>query len=240
MLVVVLWLAAPMTTPARSAAVGPLLEDAARALPKVGRVEFRLSPGVRLTSLSRSAYGITERAAISRLDLAKASAVEAIDATVNRVTDSSESAKLARGCAKNAFEGVARDYIEAARDGARYPVFADAFYYVVDGCLTTTFPHAETAAVDAVAGYLTGRTSESAREVANTAPSALANWASATANDLSAEVTPTPTVPEPQPTTPTESPTSDNNTDGGSAFPWWILIFPGGALLVFLALRKRS
>jgi hypothetical protein len=168
-----------MPTPASAGDVAPLIEDAARALPKVRPVEVRL-PKVGLTALEESKYGIDDAAAIAALDDAKTREVNAIDSAASEVgnaaAESSEVKGKAKECVKESFQKAADEYAKADEEGTTYPVFDNAFYLAVYGCLAATFPHASEDDVGVVADYLTGRVSQPARDAVTAAPTTFANW----------------------------------------------------------------
>jgi hypothetical protein len=62
----------------------------------------------------------------------------------------------AKECVKESFKKAAEDYATADEEGTTYPVFDNAFYLAVYGCLAATFPHASQGDVGVVANYLSG------------------------------------------------------------------------------------
>src|SRR2546423_1749908 len=86
-------LLAVATTPARAIELGPLIEDAAKALPRVRPPEFR-PPAVTLKGLGEAEYGLTDTAVISQLDDAKRSEVNAVDSAVSDVGAEAGSSEL--------------------------------------------------------------------------------------------------------------------------------------------------
>ena len=205
-----------MTTPASAGDVAQLIEDAAWALPKVRPVEVRL-PKVGLTALEEAKYGIDDAAAIALLDDAKTREVNAIDSAASEVgnaaAESSEVKGKAKECVKESFQKAADDYAKADEEGTTYPVFDNAFYLAVYGCLAATFPHASEDDVGVVAEYLTGRVSQPARDAVTAAPTTFANWL-AQVGAASAEPAPL-------------TPTATSGDGDGSSFPWWIIVVLG-------------
>lgn len=224
------------TTPAHAVNVGTLLDDAARALPKVRPVEFRLPP-VRLAPVELRGYGIADATVIAQLDNAKAGAVSTVESAVSAVgreADSTEVEDAAKGCVTESLKKVAKDYVEADRQGTTYPLFNTVFYFAIQGCIASAFPQAPQGAVDGVANYLTGRVSQPAQDAVTVAPTAFVNWLAATGDAIgAASVTPPGAGPV---TPPLSAPPKD------ASFPWLLvaLVAFGGGAAAAAYFRYRS
>ena len=218
-------------TPAYAAPLGPLLENAARTLPRMQPSELRL-PSVRLAPVREPEYGLTGQTAIERLDAAKAQELNAVDsavATVETKAGSSEGASVlketVKDCAKEAFKKVAEDYATAYQEGTEYPDFGDAFYYATNGCLSSKFPYAPDEAVAGVANFITGRVAEPAHGAVAAAPTAFANWLATTGDEVHARL---PAAAQP-PTA--ERPHPGAGSGSSSA---WVLIAVGLAVVAIV------
>jgi hypothetical protein len=228
------------TAPAHAVDVAPLLEDAARALPKLRPVEFRL-PRVGLTALSETKYGISDATVISQLDDAKAIELKTVDSAVSEVGSAAESSTVedaAKECVKESFKKTAEDYANAAEQATTYPVFYNAFDYAVYGCLAAAFPHASQDDVSTVANYLTSSVSQPAQDAVAAAPTTFANWLAATGSEVSASSA------DPDPTTPPATrvpPTGGDSGDGsGSLSPWWFAVVGALGVGAYFVYRGRQ